>query len=64
MNERQSSCLKKCLRDLINSLSLKDKVLIVEQLKSALKALRKIKGEYYNIDEVYEKVFANFCIGK
>ena len=64
MNERQSSCLKECLKDLRYSVCLKDNVLIVEQLKSALKALRKIRGQYYNIDEIYEKVFANFCIGK
>ena len=64
MNERQSSCLKECLQDLRYSVCLKDKILIVEQLKSAFKALRKIRGEYYHIDEIYEKVFANFCIGK
>lgn len=64
MNERQSTCLKECLRNLKYSADVKDNVLVVEQIKYALKALRKIRGEYYDIDEIYEKIFANFCIGK
>ena len=41
-----------------------DNVLRSEQLKYAIKELRKIRGECYNIEEIYDRVFANFCIGK
>ena len=64
LNERQNSCLRECLYHLKNAAELHDEILIVEQLKYSLKSLRKIRGEYYNIEEIYDRVFANFCIGK
>ena len=64
LNERQTSCLNECLKDLVSAEKCKDNVILAEHLKSALKSLRKISGESYNIEEIYDKIFSNFCVGK
>ena len=64
LNERQASCLKDCKQHLIQALEQDDNLLKVEHLKNAVKSLKKIRGEYNNIEDIYDRVFAKFCIGK
>lgn len=64
LNERQVSCLKDCSQHLIAALNQDDNILKVEHLKNSVKALKRIRGEYNNIEDIYDKVFAKFCVGK
>ena len=64
LNERQSSCLNDCKQHLIDALKQDDNLLKVESLKSSVKSLKRIRGEYNNIEDIYDRVFAKFCIGK
>lgn len=64
LNERQALCLKDCKQHLIQALEQDDNLLKVEHLKNAVKSLKKIRGEYNNIEDIYDRVFAKFCIGK
>ena len=66
-NTRQQDCLEKCRESLLNALNaakiheLQD--LISIDLKSALLYLDEITGEVIT-DEILEKIFSHFCIGK
>ena len=64
LNERQSSCLNDCKQHLIDALKQDDNLLKVESLKSSVKSLKRIRGEYNNIEDIYDRVFAKYCIGK
>ena len=66
-NQRQEECLKNCLYSLqtaysaANARQLQD--LISIDLKSALMALDELTGEVIT-DDILDKIFDNFCIGK
>lgn len=64
LNERQVSCLKDCRQHLIDALRQDDNILKVEHLKDSIKSLKRIRGEYNNIEDIYDRVFSKFCIGK
>lgn len=64
MNIRQKGCLQDCLRHLENALESKDDLVKVEFIKKSLQSLRQIRGQYYNVEEIFDKIFSKFCIGK
>ena len=64
LNERQVSCLNDCKQHLIYALKQDDNLLKVEHLKNSIKSLKRIRGEYSNIEDIYDRVFAKFCVGK
>lgn len=63
-NERQLNCLKDCKQNLIDALKQRDNLLKLEYLKLSIMDLKKIRGEYNNIEDIYDRVFKKFCIGK
>ena len=64
INSRQKGCLHDSLQHLEDAFKSKDELLKVELIKKSLQSLRQIRGEYNNVEEIFDKIFSKFCIGK
>lgn len=63
LNTRYRHSLKMALQYLQNFSKQKDLVLAIEDIKNVINSLKIITGEI-NVEDVLDKIFSNFCIGK
>ncbi len=63
-NSRQKNLIESSLESLRKTIDCKDMVIAVEHLKDANQCLKRIRGESFDMEEIYDRIFANFCVGK
>jgi tRNA U34 5-carboxymethylaminomethyl modifying GTPase MnmE/TrmE len=64
LNSRQAESLQRCLGWLTQASDSFDEIMQVEFLKAAMLELKTLKGEIFNIDKIYDRIFSTFCVGK
>ena len=64
MTVRQENCVNNFREEIDSSLETRELPLKIDHLKRAINILKVLKGEFYDEEEVYDRIFKNFCIGK